>query len=146
MVLHRNDLVLKPFKYRTLKHVDSAINFNTNRLCKKLNLVSISGWNKYCSDEKKQELIRGRNLKELRRRIIYDESLRPGEAAVPKNLKEELGIEDTVEIVVARKKRLIFKVKEVESDVERVLVCPEDMKPLGIADNSIATIRRPIET
>lgn len=85
-------------------------------------------------------------MKELRRRIIYDESLRPGEAAVPKNLKEELEIEDTVEIVVAGKKRLIFKAKEVETDVERVLVCPDDMKTLGIADNSIATIRRPIET
>lgn len=92
------------------------------------------------------EPIRGSNLKELRRKIIYDESLRPGEAAVPKNLKEELEIEDTVEIVVAGKKRLTFKVKEIESGVERVLVCPEDMKTLGIADNSIATIRRPIET
>ena len=82
---------------------------------------------------------------ELRRRIVYDESLQPGIAAVPKTLKDELDIEDAVEIVVAGKRRLTFKVKEVESDVERVLVCPEDMKTLGIATNSIATIRRPIE-
>lgn len=83
---------------------------------------------------------------ELRRRIVYDESLQPGEAAVPRTLKEELGIEDTVEIVVAGKRRLTFKAKEVESDVERVLVCPEDMKILGIATNSIATIRKPLES
>ncbi len=38
---------------------------------------------------------------ELRRRIVYDESLQPGIAAVPKTLKDELDIEDTVEIVVA---------------------------------------------
>ncbi|MFQ6124059.1 MAG: hypothetical protein ACE5R6_05560 [Candidatus Heimdallarchaeota archaeon] len=84
-------------------------------------------------------------MKELRRRIVYDESLRPGDAAVPKKLKEELEIDDMVEIVVAGKKRLTFKAKEVESDVEQVFVCPDDMKTLGIADNSIATIRRPIE-
>lgn len=84
-------------------------------------------------------------MKELRRRILYDESLPPGEAAIPKTLKEELAIEDTVEIVVAGKKRLTFKVKEVESDVERLFVCPEDMKTLGIANNSIATIRRPLD-
>jgi hypothetical protein len=82
---------------------------------------------------------------ELRRRIIYDESLQPGVAAVPKVLKEELEIEDSVEIVVSGKRRLTFKAKEIESEEERVHVCPDDVKGLGISNNSIATIRRPLE-
>ena len=82
---------------------------------------------------------------ELRRRIIYDESLQPGVAAVPKGLKDELDIEDSVEIVVSGKRRLTLKAKEIESEEERVYVCPDDVKGLGISNNSIATIRRPLE-
>lgn len=82
---------------------------------------------------------------ELRRRIIYDESLQPGVAAVPKVLKDELEIEDSVEIVVSGKRRLTLKAKEIESEEERVYICPDDVKGLGISNNSIATIRRPLD-
>jgi len=71
--------------------------------------------------------------------------LQPGVAAVPKVLKDELEIEDSVEIVVSGKRRLTLKAKEIESEEERVYVCPDDVKSLGISNNSIATIRRPLE-
>ncbi len=83
-------------------------------------------------------------LSEKRIRIKYDKSLDKPIARIPVVLANELGIKngDQVEIVVAGKKKAYFTAEVVEGSENIVVVYPEDLEKQGVADNSIATIRR----
>ncbi len=84
-------------------------------------------------------------LKEKRIRIRYDESLPEGSARVPKDLASMLGIKngDIIEIVIAGKKKFLFKAEIIEETGTNTVYCyPEELRENGVADNSIATLRR----
>lgn len=83
-------------------------------------------------------------LSEKRIRIKYDKSLDKPIARIPVVVANELGIKngDQVEIVVAGKKKAYFTAEVVEGNENIVVVYPEDLEKQGVADNSIATIRR----
>jgi hypothetical protein len=84
-------------------------------------------------------------VKEKRLRILYDETALEGELIIHKKLKDELEIKTKAQIVVA-KKRFEFKAK-VRANIpeDKIYGNPEDLQSKGIHDNSIATIRAPIE-
>ena len=83
--------------------------------------------------------------KEKRLRIFHDETALAGELIIHTNLKDELEIKTKAEIVVA-KRRFIFKVKALKTVEEfKIFGNPEDLQSKGIHNNSIATIRAPIE-
>jgi len=83
-------------------------------------------------------------VKERRLRIMHDETLLEGELGMNPKLKNELEIKTKAEIVVA-KKRFIFKVKTKASFQEgKIFGNPEDLLKKGIQDNSIATVRAPL--
>ncbi len=84
-----------------------------------------------------------KRIKERRIRLKYNESVKPGQAFINESLAKSLNIVDYIEITVAGRKR--FKLKAiVSSDIsENEVWCnPEELRERGIADNSIATIRR----
>ncbi len=84
-------------------------------------------------------------LKEKRIRIKYDETLPENTARVPKDLANLLNIKegDTIEIVVAGKKKFLFKATIIEETNTNIVYCyPEELKEKGVADNSIATLRK----
>ncbi|OYT37193.1 MAG: hypothetical protein B6U89_07730 [Desulfurococcales archaeon ex4484_58] len=84
-------------------------------------------------------------ITEKRIRIRYDESLAENTAKISKKLAETIGVkeDDQIEIVVAGKKKFIFKAT-ISGDVEenQVYCYPEELREKGVADNSIATIRK----
>ncbi|NHJ40004.1 MAG: hypothetical protein FK731_08225 [Asgard group archaeon] len=84
-------------------------------------------------------------VKEKRLRILYDETALAGEILIHKKLKDDLDIKTKAQLVVA-KKRFEFKVK-VKAGIpeDKIFGNPEDLKSMGIHDNSITTIRAPIE-
>jgi len=85
---------------------------------------------------------RKKKLTEKRIRIRYDDSLDEEEARIPKNLAGELGISGYLEIVVAGRKRFVFRALiDDEAEGNIVYVNPDLMEEHGIADNSIATVR-----
>ena len=58
---------------------------------------------------------------------------------------EYLGITDEVEVVVGGKKRYRFKVLPLDAVPENEVWCNTDqLKELGIADNTIAAVRAPL--
>jgi hypothetical protein len=84
-------------------------------------------------------------LREKRIRIRYDESLPEGSARVPKDLASMLGIRDgdTIEIVIAGRKKFLFKAEVIEEIGTNIVYCyPEELRENGVADNSIATLRK----
>ncbi|ABN70228.1 conserved hypothetical protein [Staphylothermus marinus F1] len=84
-------------------------------------------------------------LREKRIRIKYDDSLPENTAKVPKDLAEALGIKegDTIEIVIAGKKKFLFKAIIIEEAGTNLVYCyPEELREKGVADNSIATLRK----
>ncbi|ADI32426.1 hypothetical protein [Staphylothermus hellenicus] len=84
-------------------------------------------------------------LREKRIRIKYDESLPENTAKVPKDLAEALGIkeDDTIEIVIAGKKKFMFKAVIIDETGTNLVYCyPEELREKGVADNSIATLRK----
>ena len=84
-------------------------------------------------------------VKERRLRIFHDGSAIEGELIIHNKLKDELEIKTKAEIVVA-KRRFIFKVKtKVSVEEYKIYGNPDDLLAKGIQDNSIATIRAPIE-
>lgn len=92
--------------------------------------------------EKKQK-----SLAEKRIKIKFDKTLGKPIAKVPLTIARELGIQngDFVEIVVAGKKKARFIAEVVESvDANFVFVYPEELEKQGVADNSIATIRKAV--
>jgi len=93
------------------------------------------------SELKKKEKI----LSEKRLRVKYDESLKEPIAKIPKPIAGMLGIKDgdSVEVVVAGRKKFMFKAVVIESQEENTIyVYPEELKINGVADNSIATLRK----
>ncbi|NHJ49859.1 MAG: hypothetical protein FK733_18850 [Asgard group archaeon] len=84
-------------------------------------------------------------VKEKRLRILFDETAQEGEVFIHKDLKDELEIKTKAELVVS-KKRFTFNVK-VKATIpsDKIYGNPADLQSKGIHDNSIATIRAPIE-
>lgn len=86
-----------------------------------------------------------KKLSEKRIRIRYDSSLSPDAAKVPSALAKLLDIKDNdpVEIVIAGRKKFRLQAVVFESQEENVVfVAPAEFEKSGVADNSIATIRR----
>ncbi|MBD3190914.1 MAG: hypothetical protein GF308_09735 [Candidatus Heimdallarchaeota archaeon] len=84
-------------------------------------------------------------VNERRLRIMHDDSVKEGELLVHSDLKEELDIKTKAEIVVA-KRRFNFKVRPRKTIPEnKIFGNPEELTSLGIQDNSIATIRAPLD-
>lgn len=86
-----------------------------------------------------------RKLSEKRIRIRFDSSLSPDIAKVPSALAKLLDIKDkdAVEIVVAGRKKFRLQAAVFESQEENVVfVPPAEFEKNGVADNSIATIRK----
>ena len=84
-------------------------------------------------------------IREKRIRIRYNESLPQGVVKISKKLAEMLNIKDgdLVDIVVAGRHKFVYKaVIEEGEGVNEVYCNPEELKERGVADNSIATIRR----
>jgi antitoxin component of MazEF toxin-antitoxin module len=93
------------------------------------------------SELKKKE----KTLSEKRLRVKYDESLKEPIAKISKPIAGMLGIKDgdSVEVVVAGRKKFMFKAVIIESQEENTIyVYPEELKINGVADNSIATLRK----
>ncbi|MHA1211621.1 MAG: hypothetical protein ACTSSH_04080 [Candidatus Heimdallarchaeota archaeon] len=84
-------------------------------------------------------------VKEKRLRILHDETASEGELIIHPKLKEDLEIESKVEIVVA-KRRFVFNVKTRATALEdKIYGNPEDLLIKGIHNDSIATVRAPLE-
>ncbi len=86
-----------------------------------------------------------KKIVEKRIRIKYDESLPENTARVSKELAKLIGISenDSIEIVVAGKKKFVFRALIVDDIESNTVYCyPEELRENGVADNSIATIRR----
>lgn len=91
-----------------------------------------------------------KKLSEKRVRVRIDQSLKDPVARIPSALTSMLGIRegDVVEVVVAGRRKFTFKATVFESQDENVVhVAPRDLNNIevlrsGVADNSIATVRR----
>ena len=84
-------------------------------------------------------------VKEKRLRILHDETAKDGELIIHTVLKDDLEIKTKAEIVIA-KRRFVFRVKtKTTVEEDKIYGNPEDLLGKGIHDNSIATIRAPIE-
>ncbi|MEM1639258.1 MAG: hypothetical protein QXJ69_04175 [Desulfurococcaceae archaeon] len=85
-----------------------------------------------------------KQLVEKRIRVKYDRTLTRPIAKIPLHVANELGIKtgDNVEIVVAGKKKVQFTAEVVESKDNVIVVYPAELEKQGVADNSIATIRK----
>jgi len=83
-------------------------------------------------------------VKEKRLRILHDEAIPEGEIGLNPKLKNELDIKTKAEVVVA-KKRFVFKVKtKATLPEDKIFGNPEDLLKKGIQNNSIATVRAPL--
>jgi len=91
---------------------------------------------------KKKEAV----LPEKRVRIRFERGLDKPIARIPSSIAQLLGVKsgDLVEVVVAGKKKAVFTAEVVESKPgeEVVYVYPAELEKQGVADNSIATIRK----
>jgi hypothetical protein len=82
---------------------------------------------------------------ERRLKLRKRDEVKEGTARINPKTAEFLGITDKLEVVLAGKKRYNFDV--VVSDVvpvNEVWLNSEQMKRLGVADNTTATVRRPL--
>lgn len=86
---------------------------------------------------------KGPRLAEKRIRVRQKPDIKPQYAKINPKLAEDLGIKDYLEVVVARRHKLIFKALFDEKVPESEVWCNEELlKDRGIADNSIATVRK----
>lgn len=86
-----------------------------------------------------------KRLTEKRIRIKYEETLPENTVKISSNLAKMLDIskDDYAEIVVAGRKRFIYKVIIEEGLDPNIIYCnPSELSVKGVADNSIATIRK----
>ncbi|MBN1329611.1 MAG: hypothetical protein JXA54_09075 [Candidatus Heimdallarchaeota archaeon] len=84
-------------------------------------------------------------VKEKRLRILHEETALEGELIIHPKLKEELGIKTKAELVVA-KRRFTFKAKtKATVEEDKIYGNAGDLLSKGIHDNSIATIRAPLD-
>ena len=83
---------------------------------------------------------------EKRLRIRRVPSIPPGQVRVNPKTMEYLHLGDKIEIVVAKKKRLVFKVFSLEEVPENeIWGNEEELRSHGIADYTIATCRAPLK-
>ncbi|MGC9122271.1 MAG: AbrB/MazE/SpoVT family DNA-binding domain-containing protein [Thermogladius sp.] len=85
------------------------------------------------------------SIKEKRIRVQFDSSLDPSKMKIPTELAKMLGIKegDAVELVVAGKKKFTYTATLFESsDTNVVYAHPDELTRQGVANNSIATVRR----
>ena len=83
---------------------------------------------------------------ERRLRVRRIPEIEPGTAKMNPQMINELQITDKIEIVVAGNRKCMLEVKGDEKvPLREVWASAEEMRGLGIADNSIATIRRPLK-
>jgi len=86
------------------------------------------------------------SVPEKRLRVRRVDGIDSGMAKMNSNMMKQLQISDKIEIVIAGKRKCILTVLADDNVPEReVWANPNQMASLGIADNSIATIRRPIK-
>ncbi len=84
-----------------------------------------------------------KKLAEKRIRVRRKSHIKPEYAYINPQLAKELGVKDYLEIVIARRHRLAFKAVLDETVPINEVWCNEDLlRDEGIADNSIATVRR----
>ncbi len=82
---------------------------------------------------------------EKRLRLRQRDDVDRGTAKMNPNTMKYLGIEDEVEVVIAGKKRLRFKVLALDLVPENeVWANAQELRERGIADRTIATVRRPL--
>lgn len=82
---------------------------------------------------------------ERRVRVIYDDQLSKDVVRISQELASEIGVSegDLVEVVVGGKKKFIYKVLIASGIQFNTVLCnSEELKLNGVANNSIATIRR----
>lgn len=86
---------------------------------------------------------REKKLAEKRIRVRRKSHIKPEHSYINPQLAKELDIKDYLEIVIARRHRLVFKAILDEAVPINEVWCNEDLlRDEGIADNSIATVRR----
>ncbi len=84
-------------------------------------------------------------IREKRVRVKWDESIPLGQVRINKELAEMLGIKegDDVEIVIAGRHKFVYKAVIIDEPNRNIVYTnPAEMREEGVADNSIATIRR----
>lgn len=84
-------------------------------------------------------------ISEKRIRVKYDQSLPEDQLKIHKDLATMLGLKqgDSVELVVAGKKKLVFKAVIADNVDQEVVFCnPNILVKNGVADNSIVTVRK----
>lgn len=83
--------------------------------------------------------------RERRLRVRRRDEVPRGQARLNPKAMEYLGIKDKVEVVVGGKKRYLFRAFASESVPENEVWCNADeLKELGVADNTIAAVRAPL--
>ncbi|RLE48836.1 MAG: hypothetical protein DRJ18_01105 [Candidatus Methanomethylicota archaeon] len=82
---------------------------------------------------------------ERRLRVRRKPEIEPGNAKMNPQMMQELQIADEIEVVISGKRKCILSVRpDGKVPLREVWASAEEMRELGIADNSIATIRRPL--
>jgi hypothetical protein len=82
---------------------------------------------------------------ERRLKLRKKDEVKEGTARINPKTAEFLGITDKLEVVLAGKKRYNFDVVMNEAvPVNEVWLNSEQMRRLGIADNTTATVRKPL--
>ncbi|MCS7104445.1 MAG: hypothetical protein NZ954_02615 [Thermofilaceae archaeon] len=85
------------------------------------------------------------NIRERRLRIRRRDDVPHGQARVSPKAMEYLGIKDSVEVVVGGKRKFVFNALALDKVPENEVWCNADeMRELGIADNTIAAVRAPL--
>ncbi|MEM1829882.1 MAG: hypothetical protein QXV79_04515 [Thermofilaceae archaeon] len=81
-------------------------------------------------------------VRERRLRVRRRDEVPRGQARMNPKAMEYLGIKDKVEIVIGGKKKYVFTALPLDKVPENEIWCNSDeMKELGIADNTIAATR-----
>jgi len=84
---------------------------------------------------------------EKRLRIRRLPSIPPGQVRINPKTMEYLNVNDEIEIVIARKKKLVFKAYSFDEVPENeVWGNEEELRGHGIADYTIATCRAPLKS
>ena len=79
---------------------------------------------------------------ERRMRVKKNDSVKEEQAKINSQTAAQLKIADSLEVVVAGKRKLVLKaLTGADVPANEVWACPDDMVKAGVADNSIATIR-----
>jgi len=84
-------------------------------------------------------------MRERRLRVRRREEVPRGQARMNPKAMEYLGIKDEVELVIGGKRRLVFRAVPFDSVPENEVWCNADeLRELGVADNTVAATRAPL--